>query len=71
MLRRPTSFRQLRAEAKVVEMLDPIVTSDSSDDDDEEERAGPFHFMLSIIMFKYQLACVFFRESALVTLWYF
>ena len=29
---------------------------------------GSFYFMLSIVMFKYQLTCVFFRESAFVTL---
>jgi hypothetical protein len=40
MLRRPTSFRQLCAEAKVVEMLDPIVTSDISGDKDEKECEG-------------------------------
>ena len=55
---------RLIPEAKDVEMLDPIVTSDTSDDD-EEECEGPFHFMLSIVTFKYQPTFGFFRKPVL------
>ena len=70
MLRRPTSFRQLCAETKVGEMLDPIVTSDHdiSGDKDVKECEGSFYFMLSIVMSKRQLTSFFFRKPALGTL---
>ena len=64
MLRRPTSFQQLCAEAKVVEMSDPIAHSGISDDDEEEEYEGSFICILSIVMFKYAVTSVFFRKSA-------
>ena len=38
MLRRPTSFQQLCAQAKFVEMSDPMACSDISDDDEEEKE---------------------------------
>ena len=61
--RRPTSFRQLCAEAKVVEMLDPIVTSDISGDKDVKECEGYFYFILSIFVQTFADMCPFQEAS--------